>query len=599
VEMVSKTRLHLSSILSNAERKRLACTVLAALIFAALEVVGIGAIVSFMGMLTRPELIHTSRPLSYLYEEFGFETDRMFLLVSGVVLLFVYLLRNVFAAFTLWLQLKFAWDALYSISQRLLKTYIYLPYSYFLTHHTSTLERNLLSEISHVLNGVLLPITDLITQTIMVICILLLLFWNDPLLAFIASTMFGGVYFLIYIASRRKLSYIGLERTKTNKKRYKLLKESFAGIKDITLLGRQEYFIIKFSHALKRFTKLSKRAKLISQAPKYFVDSLAFGGLFSLALYVVWSNKGVEQFIPLATLYAIAGYRILPAFQSITKSLASLRFNWKSLEIIADDLSANTPIVDIPANVVPLKPFNTLLIDDITYRYPGSSQAILEHLTLTIYKHQSVGFVGHTGAGKSTLADIILGLLPVHSGRVVIDDISLTHENTMSWQEKTGYVPQQIFISDDTVLRNIAFGIEDKLIDQQRVIEASQAANIHDFIINELDDGFSTRLGERGIRLSGGQRQRIAIARALYRNPEILVFDEATSALDNETEKSINESIKALNGHKTLIIIAHRLNTVKNCDVIYVLEKGKIISTGNYDQLISECEKFRQLACVS
>jgi len=411
--------------------------------------------------------------------------------------------------------------------------------------------------------------------------------------------MFGGVYFIIYIASRRKLSYIGLERTKANKKRYKLLKESFMGIKDITLLGRQEYFISKFSHALKRFSKLSKKAKLISQAPKFFVDSLAFGGLFSLALYVVWSNKGVEQFIPLATLYAIAGYRILPAFQNITRSLASLRFNWKSLEIIAEDLNAASAKNDNQINIVPIKAFNKLTLDDITYRYPGSSQVIFDHLSLTIHKHQSVGFVGHTGAGKSTLADIILGLLPVTGGQVLIDDTSLTHENTASWQEKTGYVPQQIFIADDTVLRNIAFGIDDDKIDLSRVVEAARAANIHDFIINELDDAFNTRLGERGIRLSGGQRQRIAIARALYRNPDILVFDEATSALDNETEKSINQSIRSLSGRKTLIIIAHRLNTVKDCDIIYVLEKGKIIATGGYDHLINKCEKFRQLACVS
>jgi ABC-type bacteriocin/lantibiotic exporter with double-glycine peptidase domain len=588
------------ALLTAKERLRFFYLVLAALMMTVLELVGIGAIVAFMGVLAQPDLVFENRWLSRLYTTLGFDDAHQFILICGFALLLIYLLRNLFAAFMVWLQLRFVWGTLLSLSSRLLEKYIYSPYQYFLTRNTSEIQRNLLAEMNHIVNGVMMPATRLITQSIMASCILALLFWNDPVLAGAITVLFGGVYAWVYFGFRQRLSTIGARRVAANKLRFKTLSEVLGGIKEVRMTGREQYFIDSFTEALGRFTRQMVAGGLIAQLPKHLIESLAFGGILGVTLYIVGVKQTMQEVIPVVTLYAVAAYRILPAFQQITQALSALQFNRKSLNVIsrdlafADEYSGAVQIREIRKQ--PITCEHSVKLQDVSFRYPAAETNAVEQITLTIRKNTSVGLVGPTGSGKSTVADIVLGLLIPQSGQVKIDQTPLTEQTAPAWQIRTGYVPQQIFLADDTVARNIAFGVNPGDIDHEAVTKAARAAHIYEFVTEELPDGFDTVVGERGIRLSGGQRQRIAIARALYHEPELLVFDEATSALDGATETIIRQSVHELAGTKTLLIIAHRLNTVKDCDVIHVLENGKIIASGSYEELMEGCDTFRAMA---
>jgi ABC-type bacteriocin/lantibiotic exporter with double-glycine peptidase domain len=588
------------ALLTARERLQFLFLVLAALVMTALELFGIGAIVAFMGLLAQPDLVFQNRWLSRLYILMGIDDAHQFILICGFTLLLIYLLRNLFAAFMVWLQLRFVWGILLSLSNKLLEKYIYSPYQYFLTRNTSEMQRNLLSEMDQIVNNVILQATRLITQSIMAGCILALLFWSDPVLAGAITMLFGGVYTWLYIGFRHRLSTTGARRVAANQSRFKTLSEVLGGIKEVRMTGREQYFIDSFTEALRRYTRQMIASGLIAQLPSYLIESLAIGGILGVTLYIVGVKQTVQEVIPVATLYAVAAYRILPALQQITQALAALQFNRNSLNVISRDL-ALTDRQPVAAQIreirkLPIICKDSIQLQDVSFRYPAAETNAVERLTLTIRKNTSTGLVGTTGAGKSTVADIMLGLLIPQSGQVRIDQTPITEQTAPAWQIHTGYVPQQIFLTDDTVARNIAFGVKPEDIDHDAMTEAARMAHIYEFVTGELPNGFNTVVGERGIRLSGGQRQRIAIARALYHKPELLVFDEATNALDGATETIIRQSVRQLAGTKTLLIIAHRLNTVKDCDVIYVLEHGRIIASGNYDELMKDCDIFRAMA---
>ena len=548
----------------------------------------------------QPDLVFENRWLNRLYNGLGFDDIHQFILICGFVLLLIYLLRNLFAAFMAWLQLRFVWGTLLSLSNKLFEMYIYSPYEYFLTRNTSEIQRNLLSEVNHIVTGVILPATRFITQSILAGCILALLFWYDPILAVALTMLLGGAYASIYFRFRQKLSVIGARRVAANKLRFKVLSEALSGIKEVRMTGREQYFIDSFTEALRRFARQMIASGLFAQLPRYLMESLAFGGILGVTLYIVGVKQSAQEIIPVATLYAVASYRILPAFQQISEALSALQFNRKSLNVISRDLAnaaehtGAQQITEVRAQ--PITCENSIELQDVSFRYPTAGTNAIERLTLTIHKNTSTGLVGSTGAGKSTIADIVLGLLIPQSGQVKIDETTITEQNAPAWQIRTGYVPQQIFLTDDTIARNIAFGVKPDDINHEALAQAARMAHIYEFVTEELPDGFNTVVGERGIRLSGGQRQRIAIARALYHKPELLVFDEATSALDGVTEAIIRQSVRELAETKTLLIIAHRLNTVKDCDVIHVLENGKIIASGRYEELMADCGIFRAMA---
>lgn len=587
-------------ILEHRERWLFVRVIFAVVLMAFLEVVSIGAILPFMGLLTQPDIIYENQWLNLAYTRLGFEDPAQFLLFAGVCLLGIFLFKNVFATFTVWLQLKFSWGVFFSVSTRLLTRYLKMPYEFYLVHNTSKLEKNLVMEVGNTILGAVQPTISLITHSIVTVAILGLLFWSDPVLSLVILGTLGGAYAGIYLAVQKKLARAGADRVKANEERFKAFQDTFGGIKEVKVLHSEDYFIRSFLGPLARYRDHTITHSLISQTPRFAIEALAFGGLLAIILYIVGVREDMRQVIPFASLYAMAGYRLLPSLQQMMAAFTSLRFYEKSVDVVKRDLQAE---IERLKSDVPEKPVETTLefdsrirIADVSYKYPGQDDFAIDRVSLQIDKNTSVAFVGRSGAGKSTLADIILGLLLPTSGQLMVDEAVVSPSNMRGWQAHIGYVPQHIFLTDDSVTKNIAYGEPPDRIDVEAVHSAAKVANIYDFIANELPDGFDTLVGERGVRLSGGQRQRIAIARALYRDPSVLVFDEATSALDGETETAISKSIRDLTGRKTLILIAHRLQTVKDCDVIFLFEEGKLIAQGDYLALIEESEQFQRLA---
>jgi ABC-type multidrug transport system fused ATPase/permease subunit len=590
----------LYGILHWAERLQFVRLLAAALCLACLEVVGIGAIMPFMGLLAQPELIQQNRWLHATYQTLGFQSSERFILFAGFTLLGIFIFKNSFGVFVIWLEQRFVWGNLYTLSKRLVAEYLGAPYDYYLTHHTSDLKKNVLAELNNVVAGVMLPSVRLVTHGTVALFILGLLFWNDPLLAVVIIGVLGGTYAAIYLGVRKKLSRIGVERVAANRMRFKVLDEAFAGIKDVKLAGREGYFLDEFGRPLLRFCNYVTTQQLTSQVPRFVIESLAFGGILGIVLYMVGVKDDLSQVIPVASLYAMASYRMLPAMQQIMVALTQLRFNQGALAVIEADLrmaaSQHGPDLSISRQRKPLPFASRIQLSGVTYTYPEEETPAISDVSLTIERNAAIALVGPSGAGKSTVADIVMGLLQPERGSLMVDDMPVGPENVRAWQDNIGYVPQQIVLSDTTVASNIAFGVPEAEIDQEAVVEAARMAGIHDFVESGLPQGYRTLLGEQGTRLSGGQKQRIAIARALYHRPSVLILDEATSALDAATEAVVSQAIRGLAGKVTQIIIAHRMATVKDCDEILVFEAGRLRARGSYAELIRSSETFRELA---
>jgi ABC-type multidrug transport system fused ATPase/permease subunit len=348
-----------------------------------------------------------------------------------------------------------------------------------------------------------------------------------------------------------------------------------------------------------RYAKHTATQHIIGKMPRFLMEILAFGGMLLVILYLMKNHDGFSEIIPILALYTLAAYRLMPALQQVYSQVTTLRFSISALNILHDDLELlNQPgIEELPLQEAkPLGINQHISLSDVNFQYPGQEGSAINGINLNIPVKTTVGFVGSTGSGKTTIVDIILGLLQPNSGRVIVDNILINSENIRAWQKTIGYVPQQIYLSDDTIAANIAFGNDPNSIDYEAVESAARIANIHEFIVEKLPNGYHTKVGEQGVRLSGGQRQRIGIARALYYNPKVLIFDEATSALDSVTERSVMEAVHRLGQKKTIIMIAHRLSTVRECDCIYILEDGKIEDQGNFDELIERNASFKSMS---
>lgn len=425
----------------------------------------------------------------------------------------------------------------------------------------------------------------------------------DPMLAFLTMSVIGSVYGLIYITVKRRLNYLGERRLETDRLRYKHVSEAFGGIKDVKLMRRENFYLDSFSPAALENARVWIQTNLIGALPRYALEVLAFGGLLLIVLYLMKTMGNFHEAVPIIGVYGFATYRLMPALQNIFSDIAKLRSNSPVVELIQGHLEnwheKEEDAKRLERNRIEVYFNEKINLKNISFHYPGSTKKVLRNQSCVISKNTTVGFIGPTGCGKTTIIDIILGLLNPIEGDFLVDDSLIVPENLASWQTKLGYVPQHIYLADDSVEKNIAFGIPDNLIDNKAVIRAAKIANIHDFIEAEMPDGYATLVGERGVRLSGGQRQRIGIARALYSDPEVLVLDEATSALDGLTEAVIMEAIHTLSHKKTIIMVAHRLSTVKECDRIFAMDRGVIIDQGTWKELIERNERFRKLAELS
>ncbi|MFZ1987204.1 MAG: ABC transporter ATP-binding protein [Desulfatitalea sp.] len=570
---------------------------------ACIEMAGIASIMPFMAVVANPNMIQTNRWLKQAYEYLKFDTLQSFLFFLGVLLLGLMVLSNLSKALLSWTTLKFDNGLNYKLARKLLSSYLARPYEFFLNRNTAEIGKNVLAEVRTVIAGVLGAGMSVMSNVLICLFILALIMVVDAIIAITIIVILGGCYGLIYALVRTKLNRIGREQVESNRQKYKAAGEVLGGIKDLKILGRELVFLEKFAaHAL-RHSKNNITAGVIAQLPKYALEVIAFGGILLMVLSFLGDKQEAGHMIPLLALYAFAGYRLLPALQLMFSGVTTVRFNLASLELLHRDLteigSKAEPEQYLKRSgcVEPMPFTRELELRNITFTYSGAPKPSVQGLSLKIPVNTTVGFVGATGSGKTTTVDIVLGLLAPSAGQLVADGRPVHGEDNLAgWQRNLGYVPQAIFLSDDSVARNIAFGVPEHEINMEGVVRAARIAHLSDFIEKELPEQYNTVIGERGVRLSGGQRQRIGIARALYRDPSVLILDEATSALDGVTEEAVMVSIRDLSQKKTIIIIAHRLTTVKECDIIYIMDRGKIVGQGTYSELQKSSDWFREAA---
>lgn len=553
------------------------------------ETLGVASILPYMTLLLMPDAEVSQRVLHYAALVFGGESRERLVLHVGFLVLSGVIAGTALSGFATWFALRFSLMRVHTMSQRILCSYLARNYEFFIQQHSSKLLKNLLSEVSAVVGGVLTPLIQLCTRLVVITSLTLLLFAVDAKVASVSVSIFLIFYLGIYIASRKSLARMGAEALSANDVRYQTLTELFGGIREVKLWNKENYYFDLFSRASGHFASMNSKSQLIALLPRYALEVIAFGGIISVTLVLVQAGSNFSDHIPLLSMYAAAGYKILPSLQQIFMNLAAIRYSASSLDTLlteGNSLQSEEIGVRTPQGAPSERNLKReIRFEDVAYRYPGSNDVAVGPLNLIIPAFATVGIIGASGEGKSTVLDLLLGLLQPSSGRILIDGSPLDVTSRHTWAGVIGYVPQSIYLTDGTVAENIAFGTSSEDIDLATVQNAARAAQVHD-VIDALPMKFATRLGERGLRLSGGQRQRVAIARALYRNPEILVFDEATSALDSETEVAVMEAIRSLAHQKTIVIVTHRLATLRDCDQIYVLENGKVTET-NLDLLSS------------
>ena len=568
-------------LLSYHERKRAGLLLIMITIMALLDMIGVASILPFITVLTNPNLIETNTILNKMFKSssiFGVENQQNFLFALGILIFALLIISLTFKALTTYAQVRFVQMREYSICKRLIEGYLRQPFDWFLSRHSSDLGKNILSEVSQVIGNGLNPLMELISKSLIAIALITLLVIVDPKFALIVGSTLGGAYLFIFYFIRKHLKKSGQKRLTNNQLRFVTISEAFGAVKEIKVGGLEEIYIKRFLTSAKIFAKTESSSQIIAQMPRFILEAIAFGGIVLLILYIMSQTGSINNALPIISLYVFAGYRLMPAMQQIYTSSTQLTFVGPSLEKLYEDLKS-LKIINENQDQGFLSFNKTIALKNIYYDYPNSSRTALKNINLTIPGKCTVGLVGATGSGKTTTVDIILGLLEAQKGTLEVDGKVITKQNVRSWQRSIGYVPQHIYLSDDTIAANVAFGVRPKDINQDLVEKATKIASIHKFIIDELPNQYQTTIGERGIRLSGGQRQRIGIARALYHSPKILILDEATSALDNQTEQVVMDAVNNLRKNITIILIAHRLNTIKNCDVIFELDEGQLKKT--------------------
>ena len=575
-------------LLSRHERKLAALLLIIIIITGLIEMIGVASILPFVAVLTNPILVETNIILKIMFQAlsgFGVKTNEEFLFVLGIIVFVLLITSIIFKALTTYLQVRFVQQLEYNIGKQLVEGYLNQSYSWFLSRNSADLGKNILSEVSQVVINGVSPILELVTKGILAILLITLLVTIDPKLALIIGLSLGCVYLLIFYFVSNFLNRSGKERLKNNQLRFTAVSEAFGAIKEIKVGGLEKAYIKNFSNSAQIYARTIASLQTIAQLPRFILEAMTFGGILLILIYMMSQTGSFNNSLPIISLYVFAGYRLIPALQEIYSSLTHLTFVRPSINNLYSDLK-NLKMFN-QNQVQEILTFNkSITLNHIHYNYPNTSKSTLKDINLTIPAKSIIGLIGQTGCGKTTIVDIILGILQPQKGTLEIDGKVITEQNLRSWQQLIAYVPQHIYLSDDTVEANIAFGKKTENINQDMLEKASKIANLHQFVVNELPKKYQTIIGERGVRLSGGQRQRIGIARALYRDPKVLILDEATSALDNQTEEAVMNAINDISKDITIILIAHRLNTIKNCDIIFKIDKGSLKEKVTLNNLI-------------
>ena len=541
-----------------------------------LELAGVTAIMPFINVVMDPSSIQRRWYLKWVYDAFGFQNNTDFIIFVAVVLIVVYVVKNLYLCFMYNMQYRFTYENRRRVATRMLKAYLRQPYSYHRVHPSSELMRNISTDTERMFEGVL-SILQLLTEICVCVVLGIYLFIMDKTIT-IGVGIIMALFLVIFTKGfKNYIAYIGSENRKYAALIVKWLQQSFGGIKEAKILEREEYFLEQFDQNYKKSAGYDRQYRFLQVAPRPIMEAVCVAALLSVIIFKLLRGTNSTYFVSTLSVFAIGAFRLMPSVNRITSYLSVLMFTKSSIHAVYHDLKEVEELEKTEINrreEAPLTVKSMIRVKELSFRYPDADTDVLKDVNLEIRKNQSIALIGPSGAGKTTLAGIILGVLEPTSGKVCVDDTDI-QEHMKAWHKNIGYIPQTIYLMDATIRENIAFGIPDQEIDEARLDRAVKEAQLKEFV-DGLKDGLGTVIGESGVRLSGGQRQRIGIARALYNDPDVLVLDEATSALDNETERAVMEAIDGLAGSKTLIIIAHRLTTIKNCDVVYEVKNGNV-----------------------
>lgn len=588
-------------LLTESETRKLLWLSVGVVLMALFEVIGVGAILPFMKIVASPDFISEAGWGQEFFWFVGETHHENLVAIAGFLVLVLIAISAVVKGVVGYYKQKVSWKISADFSSRLLGIYLSRGYDFFLANNSVELKVKLLSEVNTFTTGILVPLLTLISQAFLLVVMVILLIAVNPGLAVSTFFFLGVVFTVIYLLRRKRMSDLGEFRIQANVRRYRSLLELFSGLKTFLVYQVEAYFYNRFTKAADEYSGVQPQFFVLSQIPRLVVEVLLFGGLILITVYLIQTEGGIIEAIPLLTLFALAGIKILPAMQAVYTSFTQIKHNSAVVDSLYNDLHhPQNGQVNSNLKVAERMVFTQdIILDDLTFQYENADTPALKQVDVRIPRGSTVAFVGSTGSGKSTIADIIAGLLVAQSGRLLIDGAELTQDSTPSWHRAIAYVPQDVVLFDETVSANIAIGVPEEAVDKALLHSVAKTANIHDHIAEQLTKGYKTKVGEAGARLSGGQRQRIGLARALYRQPDVLILDEATSALDNLTEQKVLKSLESDLEGQTVIIIAHRLATIRHADTIYLLDDGKVVASGDFQTLIRVNEEFREMAAIA
>lgn len=565
------------------------------------EVLGIGMIPVFVITMAKPEKVLGLQYVGPILQNLGITTSKSLIFSGAITLFMVYIIKNVYLTYFSYIKNRFIYRRKIYLQNRIFKAYMTAPYTFYLSKNSAELLRNVRSEVTSLIGGAVMPTFDITLNVIMFFLIITGLLALEPLITIITILLMGVCGYTFLRFTQKKTLESGKTQRTARGDMNRMVLQGLGGFKDSRVLNRERLFLQQYDRFANNNMKASIYQSVVKSLPKPIIETLLVIGILVITLIMVSEGREFPEIITILTLFGVAAVKLMPIFNTLIQQITTIRYSAYSVYAIFDDLELlEKKHKDFREKILSkskrLSLEKEIVLDNVSYRYPNSDEFAVKNISLTIPKGNAIAFVGESGAGKTTLVDVILGLLSPESGAVYVDGKNIA-DNPRGWMKNIGYIQQANYLMDEKIFRNIAFGIPDKQIDYEKIDRALEAAQLTD-LIERLPRGLKTRVGERGVRLSGGQQQRIAIARALYNNPQVLVMDEATSALDNITEKYVIEAIERLRGDRTIIMIAHRLTTVRNCDVIYMLNEGEIIAKGTYDELLESSSEFRKMSLV-